>query len=256
MKRKIAIRIRNLSLGYGKDLILKDINLDIYEKEYLGIIGPNGGGKTTLIKAILGLLRPLEGSISIYGASPEMGRVHIGYVPQFAEYDKDYPISVWDVVLMGRRNKRGIIPWYSGEDKKRALEALETVNVLDLKEKQIGSLSGGQRQRVFIARALVSKPKILLLDEPTASVDHEMEESIYNTLVELNKEITILLVTHDVGVISSYVNRIVCLNRDAFTTHDEMLLSKEMLEKSYRCPVDLISHGIPHRVLGVHHDHR
>jgi len=255
MKKRIAIQIRDLSLGYENDLVLNKINLDIYEKEYLGIIGPNGGGKTTLIKAILGLLKPFKGSISIYGEPPEIGRRHIGYVPQFAEYDKDYPISVWDVVLMGRRNKRGITPWYSSEDKKRALEALEVVAILDLKEKQIGSLSGGQRQRVFIARALVSKPKILLLDEPTASVDHEMEVSIYNMLADLNKEITILLVTHDVGVISSYVNRIVCLNRDAFT-HDEMLLSKEMLEKSYRCPVDLISHGIPHRVLGEHGNHK
>jgi zinc transport system ATP-binding protein len=152
---------------------------------------------------------------------------------------------------MGRRSIRGFHPSYSANDKKATIEALKKVNMEKFKKRHIRELSGGQRQRVFIARSLVSNPKILLLDEPTTSIDKDAQLNFYNLLRELNKHVTIVLVTHDIGVISSYVNRVACLNHFMFT-HDEKMITKEMLEATYSCPVDLIAHGIPHRVLNEH----
>jgi zinc transport system ATP-binding protein len=252
LKDEIAIEIKNISAGYDNDIVIENINCNIYEGDFFGIIGPNGGGKSTLLKIILGLLNPIKGSIKIYGKSPKIARKNIGYVPQYSEFDKHYPISVWDIVLMGRRSIRGLNPIYSNEDKKATIDALKKVNMLKYKKRHISELSGGQRQRVFIARALVSNPKILLLDEPTASIDKDLQINFYNLLKELNKNVTILLVTHDIGVISSYVNRVACLNHFMFTHDDEKMISKEMLEKTYSCPVELIAHGVPHRVLDEH----
>jgi len=252
MKGEIAIELINISAGYDNDIVIEDINCNIYDGDFFGIIGPNGGGKSTLLKIILGLLNPTKGNIKIYGKPPKIGRKNIGYVPQYSEYDKQYPISVWDVVLMGRRSIRGFHPLYSSDDKKATTNALNRVNMIENKKRHISELSGGQRQRVFIARALVSNPKILLLDEPTASIDKDLQINFYNLLKELNKNVTILLVTHDIGVISSYVNRVACLNHFMFTHDDEKMISKEMLEKTYSCPVDLIAHGVPHRVFDDH----
>jgi zinc transport system ATP-binding protein len=252
MKKSLAIELKNISAGYGNDTVIENINCNIYDGDFFGIIGPNGGGKSTLLKIILGLLNPTKGNIKIYGKPSKIGRRNIGYVPQYSEYDKQYPISVWDVVLMGRRSIRGFHPLYSSDDKKATIEALKKVNMLEYKKRHIRKLSGGQRQRVFIARALVSIPKILLLDEPTASIDKDLQINFYNLLKELNKNVTILLVTHDIGVISSYVNRVACLTHFMFTPDDEKMISKEMLEKTYSCPVDLIAHGVPHRVFDDH----
>ena len=252
MKKKVAIELKNISAGYDNDVVIEKINCHIYEGDFFGIIGPNGGGKSTLLKIILGLFNPTKGTVKIYGQIPKTGRKNIGYVPQYSEYDKQYPISVWDVVLMGRRSIRGVHPLYSSDDKKATIEVLKKVSMLEYKKRHISELSGGQRQRVFIARALVSNPRILLLDEPTASIDKDLQINFYNLLKELNKSVTIILVTHDIGVISSYVNRVACLNRFMFTHDDEKMISKEMLEKTYSCPVDLIAHGVPHRVLDEH----
>jgi zinc transport system ATP-binding protein len=253
MKEKsVAIQIKNLSAGYENEIVIENINCDIYNGDFFGIIGPNGGGKSTLLKVILGLLKPISGTAKIFGQTPELGRKNVGYVPQYSEYDKQYPISVWDVVLMGRRSIRGFHPIYSSEDKKATIQALKKVNMEKYRKRHISELSGGQRQRVFIARALVSNPKILLLDEPTASIDKDLQTNFYNLLRELNKKVTIVLVTHDIGVISSYVTRVACLNHYMFTHDDEKMISKEMLEKTYNCPVDLIAHGVPHRVLDEH----
>lgn len=247
-----AIKIRNLSAGYDDTTIIEQINLSINHGDFFSIIGPNGGGKSTLLKAILGLIPIYNGSIRIYGQPPEKGRRYIGYVPQHAQFDTKYPISVWDVVLMGRRTVRGMHPFYTKTDKHQAKHALETVDMTSFAQHHISELSGGQRQRVFIARALASNPKILLLDEPTASIDKEMKESIYHFLKELNKEITIVLVTHDVGVLSTFIGRISCLNRYMFSHDDDKVLTKEMLEAAYSCPIELIAHGVPHRVLDDH----
>jgi zinc transport system ATP-binding protein len=251
MKRKIAVKIDNMSAGYDQEIVIENITCEIREGDFFGIIGPNGGGKSTLLRVILGLITPLKGTVSIFGHSPKNARIHMGYVPQYTEYDKDYPISVMDVVLMGRRSNRGLYPWYSREDRKRAMDALKKVNMMEYKNRHISDLSGGQRQRVFIARALASHPRILLLDEPTAGIDKDMHESFYNLLGVLNKNMTIILVTHDIGVISSHVTRVACLNHYMFT-HDEKMITREMLEATYSCPVDLIAHGVPHRVLDNH----
>jgi len=250
---KVAIDIKNLSAGYDSETIIEDVTIQIKHKDFFGIIGPNGGGKSTLLKAILGLIPIQKGSIEIFGKPPEVGRKYIGYVAQYAEFDKNYPISVWDVVLMGRRSIRGLSPHYSKQDKKEAENALRMVELSKFKHRHINELSGGQRQRVFIARALAGNPRILLLDEPTASVDKDMQETIYQFLQEINERITIVLVTHDIGVLSSYVNRVSCMNRYLFTHDDDRYISPEMIEKAYSCPVELIAHGVPHRVL-VDHD--
>ncbi len=251
-KSPVAIDVDSVSAGYNGDTIIEDVTFQIRQKDFFGIIGPNGGGKSTLLKAILGLISIQKGHIQIFGKPPQKGRKYIGYVAQYAEFDHRFPISVWDVVLMGRRSIRGVSPWYTEQDKKAAEHALETVELLDYKHRHISELSGGQRQRVFIARALAGNPKILLLDEPTASVDKDMQETIYQFLKEINKKITIVLVTHDIGVLSSYVNRVSCLNRYLFTHDDDRYISKEMIEKAYSCPVELIAHGVPHRVFVDH----
>ena len=152
---------------------------------------------------------------------------------------------------MGRLSHRGNAPGYSGEDKETAMEALNSVEMLDFKDRQIDDLSGGQRQRVFIARALACQPQILLLDEPTASVDTKIQSNLYDLLADLNDRITIVIVTHDIGVVSSRVTRVACLNR-RLVAHDEKTLTKEELEETYLCPVELIAHGLPHRVLEEH----
>ncbi len=253
MKSEKALEIKNLSAGYEGEIVIKDIDLDIDHGEFFGLIGPNGGGKSTLLKAILGLIEPIKGTIRIYGKPPTIGRRFVGYVPQYSTFDKDFPITVKNVVLMGRRRNKGLKPWYSRKDLDVVKDSLSQVNMLEYMDRHIDALSGGQKQRVFIARALATSPRMLLLDEPTASVDAQVEESIYKLLTDLNAEITIILVTHDIGVISSHVSTVACLNKHMFSNNDRMITS-EMLEEAYQCPVDLIAHGVPHRVLPPH-DH-
>jgi zinc transport system ATP-binding protein len=254
MKDEPVIEIRNLWVNYDATVALKAVNLIVRKGDIFGIIGPNGGGKSTLLKAILGLVPLTQGTIHIFGEPPEYGRRYIGYVPQFAQFDREFPMSVLDVVVMGCLSKKPRISWYTKEDRIAAQDALEFVGMLSLADQHISSLSGGQKQRVFIARALTYKPKILLLDEPTASVDQNIKESIYDLLSRIKKSMTVVLVTHDIGVVSSLVNRVACLNQTLFTHYDNKLTA-QMLEDAYLCPVDLIAHGVPHRVFEPH-DHK
>lgn len=247
-----AVKLSNLYARYDDIVALEDINCEIKHGDYLGIIGPNGGGKTTLLKILLGLLKPAKGKALIYGKPPSQGRTLIGYVPQYTVFDREYPINVWDVALMGRLNHSGFIKRYSSDDKQMTESSLNRVGMLPLARRQIGRLSGGQLQRVLIARALASQPKILLLDEPTSSVDPETETSVYELLGELNQKMTIILVSHDIGAISKHVNSIACLNRKLFH-HGSKDLTPEVIESVYGCPIDLIAHGTPHRVLKHHH---
>ena len=246
-----VIRIEHLWAGYENDIILEDINLTLREKDFIGIIGPNGGGKTTLIKIILGLMEPIKGSIEILGAPPKNNRHQIGYVPQSVAFDQDFPINVWDVVQMGRLGNRRLLNRFTAEDREIVAESLQQVGMLHIQKRPIGELSGGQRQRVYIARALTTRPKILILDEPTASVDAEASLSIYELLNELNQEITIMLISHDMSAISSYTKSIGCLNRQ-FHYHGDKTLTPEMIQAAYKCPIDLIAHGLPHRVFPNH----
>ena len=246
------VDIRDLSAGYNDEMVLKDINLKVEPDDFIGLIGPNGGGKTTLFKVILGLLEPKHGTVSVMGLPPDKGRRHIGYVPQFTYFDVDFPIRVRDVVLMGRLGPKHLFKPYSAEDDKVVENCLEMVQLTTQKDLPLRELSGGQRQRVYIARALASEPELLLLDEPTISVDVEARAQIYELLHKINEQgVTILLISHDLNVISSYVKTIGCLNR-TLHYHGEKEITTDMLQAGYNCPVDLIAHGMPHRVLAPH----
>lgn len=246
-----VIDIKGVYFSYGKHWVLEDINFQVNEGDFIGIIGPNGGGKTTLIKVILGLVKPQKGQVFIRGYPVEKGRKFIGYVPQAIEFDRAFPISVQDVVRMGRLSQNRILKPYNQKDEKIVQECLEKVEMWHLRHHCIGELSGGERQRVYIARALATKPHILLLDEPTANVDSKVQNNIYELLQQLNEHITILLVSHDLGAISRHVKTIACLNRRLYY-HGDKLITPEMLEATYNCPIDLIAHGIPHRVFPPH----
>ncbi|MBA7604166.1 Manganese transport system ATP-binding protein MntB [subsurface metagenome] len=249
---KEVVRLDDVWVHYDSIPVLEGINLSVEPNNFLGIIGPNGGGKTTLLKVILGLIKPDRGKVEVMGQSPERGRKFIGYISQYNLFDHDFPISVLDVVLMGRYSKTGLGRRYSEEDKRIVNEALKTVDMLDYKDRQVGKLSGGEQQRVFIARALVTDPKLLLLDEPTASIDPNMQAEFYGLLDSLKQRMAIIMVSHDISAVSIYVDQIACLNRQLFY-HGSKEVSAEALEKTYHCPIQLLAHGVvPHRVLREH----
>lgn len=249
----LAIEIIDLSFSYDGNLVLRDVNLNIREKEFLAILGPNGSGKTTLLKLLLGILKPSSGTLKILGKEPHEVASRIGYVPQDTTVNKDFPISVMDVTLMGRLGHAGRARGYSSEDHKTAQQALERVKMWDHRRRPIGKLSGGQRQRVFIARALTANPDILFMDEPTASVDREFQTELYDFLKELNETMTVVVVSHDLSVLSSYIKSVACLNQTLYF-HDAAEITPHMIDMAYHCPVDLIAHGMPHRVLRKHED--
>eukprot|EP00831_Metopus_contortus_P052818 TRINITY_DN4435_c0_g1_i4.p1 TRINITY_DN4435_c0_g1~~TRINITY_DN4435_c0_g1_i4.p1 ORF type:complete len:488 (-),score=62.08 TRINITY_DN4435_c0_g1_i4:39-1502(-) len=204
-----AIKIENLNVNYNSLNVLKDINLTVKDKEFIAILGPNGGGKTTLLKIILGLIKPSLGKIKIYDEEPNYKKNYIGYVPQFTKFEKNFPVNVFDVVIMGRLQQgKKFFHKYSKNDIFIAEKIMKSLDIYDLKNRQIGQLSGGQMQRVLIARALCMEPKILLLDEPTASVDIKAKNKIYSILKELNKDVTIIIVTHDTDKIYSYTDKV------------------------------------------------
>ena len=231
-----VIRIEDLWVQYDGQPVLEGIDLSVREHDFIGIIGPNGGGKTTLLKVLLGLIDPIRGRAIILGRPPREARRFVGYVPQHIEFDHAFPITVWEVALMGRLGKRGLLRRYTEDDRRAVEEALRQVGMLEHKDRRIGQLSGGERQRVYVARALASDPEILLLDEPTASVDTPVIGSIYEVLKDLNRRVTIILVSHDIGIVSSYVKTIACLNR-RLIYHQSKEITPEMLEAAYHCPV-------------------
>ncbi|MFH1427871.1 MAG: ABC transporter ATP-binding protein [Patescibacteria group bacterium] len=252
MESESIITIENLDFSYSKDIkVLDSINLDIYQNDFLGIIGPNGGGKTTLLKIILGLLESDSGEVAVFNKTPEQARDEIGYVPQYSKIDLNYPINVFQVVLMGLLGKKKLFNYYNEQDKNRAMKTLGVVGILDLKDKQIGELSGGQRQKVLIARALIREPKLLILDEPTSSVDAKSGFNFFELLKKLNKNIAIIIVSHDVGMISPYINKVACLNNKLYC-HDSGEINNDILKTGYKCEIELLGHGIPHRVLKKH----
>ncbi|MBI5680875.1 MAG: ABC transporter ATP-binding protein [Methanobacterium sp.] len=244
-----ALNLNGVYVNLNNIPILEDINLSVNENDFIAIIGPNGGGKTTLLKAVLGLTKLYKGNIKVFGKNPSDGRKFIGYLPQHPFFDHSFPINVYDVALMGRY--RGLFKNYENRDKKAVDNALNAVEMFEFKDRQISELSGGQLQRVFIARAIAREPKLLLLDEPTASVDPEMQRSFYDLLSSLKDKMTIILITHDVGVVSSYVDKIACLNMKLFY-HGHPEDSASGIEAAYHCPIELIGHGVPHRVFKKH----
>ncbi|MCX6004827.1 MAG: metal ABC transporter ATP-binding protein [Chloroflexi bacterium] len=247
-----VVRLEHVWVSYNGTSALEDINLRVAEHDFLGIIGPNGGGKSTLLKVILGLIQPDKGMVTVLGNPPVKSRCSVGYVPQTSHFSLDFPVSVWDVVLMGRYGRTGLLKRYGRPDKDAAQKALMRVGMLDHAGAQIGDLSGGQQQRAFIARALVGEPRLLLLDEPTASVDSAMQTEFYELLANLKKEMSIIMVSHDIGAVSVFVDKIACLNVQLYY-HGSKEITPEILEATYKCPVQLIAHGdIPHRVLREH----
>ncbi len=244
-----AIELDNIHVKLGETQVLKEVTVSIEKGEFLGIIGPNGGGKTTLLKVILGIIEPDEGEVKIFGKPPNENGGLIGYVPQYSNFDLQFPMTVKDVVMMGRVGKLGWNPFYSKEDEKIAQKSLEEVDMLNQQNKQISELSGGQHQRMLLARALATNPEILVLDEPTASVDEKRKNNIYELLKKFNEKLekTIIIATHDIGIISSHVKSIACLNR-YLVFHGEDEITPGVIEETYGCPVDLIAHGQPHRV--------
>jgi zinc transport system ATP-binding protein len=247
------VRIRNLVFAYNGEPVLEDINFDIRHGDFIAMIGPNGGGKTTLLKLILGLLQPDHGTIQVTGSVPTA----IGYVPQDAHINQSFPITALDVVLMGKLNPHKRSFRKSAAHHREALAALERLGMAAQAQRRIGQLSGGQRQRVFIARALVTQPQLLLLDEPTSGIDTRGQAEFFTLLKELNTQITILVVSHDLLVISRYIKSVACVNK-TLHYHDQAEITGEMLETMYPCadealcPVELVAHGLPHRVLREH----
>lgn len=243
------LKISDLNVGYDKVPVLQHVNLEVYEKDFLGVIGPNGGGKTTLLKAILGLIKPFSGKIQ-FREDLNKRKKAIGYLPQVKHIDRKFPITVFDVVRSGSIMEGS--PKSKVLIRERVEHLLEEMGVAEIRNKAIGELSGGQMQRVFLCRALLSEPKVLILDEPDTFVDNRFESELYEHLRALNQKIAIILVSHDVGTISSYVKTIACINGDLHY-HPSNTITQEQLE-GYNCPIQIISHGeIPHTILKHHH---
>jgi len=243
------IKIQNLTVGYDRTPVLRGINLDIFENDFLGVIGPNGGGKTTLLKAILGILKPVEGSIEFRSDIKGKNRP-IGYLPQVKHIDRKFPISVFEVVksgLMMQNSSKSSIPV-----KQKVIDLLKEMGIFDIKDKAIGELSGGQMQRVFLCRALISEPKVLMLDEPDTFVDNRFEGELYEKLRILNNDMAIILVSHDMGTIVKYVKTIACVNEKLHYHSSNRITQKDLDE--YNCPIQIIKYGeVPHIILKHHH---
>jgi zinc transport system ATP-binding protein len=237
-----VITLERVSFAYGSIPVLEDVSLEVQEDEFLGLVGPNGGGKSTLLRIVLGLLVPDSGSVGVLGRPPVRSRGAIGYVPQFASFRRDFPVTVEDAVLLGRLGKTRALFGYRAQDRTVARRSMEETGVAELRARPIEALSGGQLQRVLIARALACEPQILLLDEPTANIDLRAEVDIFDLLKTLDRRMTIVVVSHDIGFISQYVTRVACLNR-TLVCHTTSEISGEVIRQLYGAPVRMIAHA-------------
>jgi zinc transport system ATP-binding protein len=242
------IAARHVTFGYGAETVIEDISLEIGPRDFLAIIGPNGGGKTTLVKILLGLLRPWSGEV-VWNPPVRPGRM--GYVPQFSTFDKAFPLRVSDVVQMGRLDRRSLLRPYTKKDRIEVGRVLARLGLTEVAAEHVSELSGGQLQRVLIARAIVSDPEILFLDEPTASIDAESRGTLTGLLEELNRRIPVVVITHDVTGLAPLVRRIACVNR-RLVCHEGAELDAHTLEEAYGGPVELVTHGVSHRILHRH----
>lgn len=247
-----VIRLRDVGVRYDNVIALEHVNIDIFNDDFIGIIGPNGGGKSSLVKTLMGIVEH-SGKVEYSPSIMRGGKPHIGYLPQISTFDKEFPISVIEVVMSGLQGERGILGRYGAKERNKAKEILHKAGLLELIDRPIGALSGGQLQRVMLCRAIISQPKVLILDEPANFVDNKFENELYNLLHHLSEQMAIVMVSHDIGTISSVVRNIVCVNRHVHR-HDSNIITEEQL-RNYNCPIQLISHGdIPHTILGEHHD--
>ena len=236
-----VIDLEGISAGYGGPIVLQDVTLALNQGEFLGLVGPNGGGKSTLLKVILGLLVPSQGRVRVLGTEPIRARRRVGYVPQQVDFVRDFPISARGVVLMGRLGRGTPLLGYRRHDRAVAMGSLREVGLTEIAERPVGELSGGQFQRVLIARALATEPEILLLDEPTANLDPRAERDLFELLKSLNRRMTILVVTHDIAFVSEYVTRVACLSRE-LVCHTTEPLTAETIERLYGRPIRFVQH--------------
>ena len=248
-----VLEIKNLVVERSHQVVLEDINFILHKGDMAAIIGPNGGGKTTLLMTILGLIIPKSGSIRVFGQSPESVRYKIGYVPQLHTFEFSYPITVQQMVLTGRLGHiNGFLKRYTETDIDICNKAISAMELDRCKDRPISDLSGGEQQRAVIARALAGCPELLVLDEPTVYVDGPTGNRLMTLLEMLKKDVTVLMVTHDIGVLSDHINRIACLNRKLYL-HDSDKITNDMIKSTYGCPMELITHGhVPHRILAEH----
>ena len=229
---KPIIKIEHLAAGYEGKEVLHDVNLTIYQDDYLGIIGPNGGGKTTLMRLILGLMKPTEGSISYYKDGHAVKEITMGYLPQYNDLDKQFPISVYEVVLSGLNKTKSLFAHFGKKHQQLVAETLERMQLSDLKDRHIGALSGGQLQRVLLARAIVSKPDVVILDEPNTYIDRRFQKQMYEMLEQINKECAIIIVSHDIAEVLNNVKHIACVNQHLHY-HDTADMPREKLEEHF-----------------------
>ena len=251
--KKVIVSINNLSVAYEHHTVLHDIHLNIYQNDFLGIIGPNGGGKTTLIKCILGLMKPEKGEIRFYREGQEAAQLSMGYLPQYNAIDKKFPISVEEAILSGLNIKKPLIGRFTSEQKEKVQSIISQMGLDGLNKRAIGQLSGGQLQRTLLGRALVSDPEIVILDEPNTYIDKRFETALYKILDEINSRCAIVIVSHDIGTILQQVKSVACVN-ETLDYHADSDINSEWMEKNFNCPIGLLGHGdLPHRILGQHH---
>ena len=242
------IRLDNVTAGYDNGIVLRDVSITVSDQDFIGVIGPNGGGKTTLIKLILGLIKPVSGTIQRFDNQEGS---FIGYLPQQSLIDRKFPITVQDIVLSGLMSAGKGLSRYNSKDKKQALDLLEQMGINHLAKRTAAELSGGQLQRVFICRALISSPRLLILDEPNTFVDNRFEHEMYELLQQFNQKMAIMIISHDVGTISYFVKTIACVNT-YLHYHPSNIITEEQLA-GYNCPLQIITHGdVPHTVLQKH----
>ena len=247
------LTLRGVTVSYETNVALSSANLTVYDNDFIGIIGPNGGGKTTLLKTILGLVKPTSGNISFYKENHKVDKINIGYLPQINQIDKKFPISVHDVILSGLKPSGKIFSSYTKEQKSRVGEITTQMGLDKQIDRPIGALSGGQLQRALLGRAIIDKPDLLILDEPNSYVDKRFETDFYKILEDINKDTSIILVSHDVGTVISLVKNIACVN-EGLHYHSGSNVTTDWLEKTYSsCPIEIIGHGdFPHRILEKH----
>lgn len=251
---EVAVKLSGVTVAYDGQVVLDDIDLQIETGKYVGILGPNGAGKSTLLKVILGLVQPLKGEVEVFGRSPQklrQGGQGVGYLPQRPLANPGFPVSVLDVVLMGRYGRIGLVRRPGRADRETALHQLELLGIPHLAHKLIGEVSGGEQQRVFIARALCAEPRLLVLDEPTVSLDACLQDEVFELVYRLKEklDLTVLVVSHDIGGVARHVDDVVCINR-RIHVHQSPPIGRLGLESTFGCSVEYLFHGeIPHRVV-------
>ena len=236
------LSFKNVWFSYDRDHVLEDVSFEIEHGDFAAMVGPNGGGKTTIVRLMLGLEKADKGTVSLFGGDPVRSRRRIGYVPQFGSMDYDFPIIVKDVVSMGQIKPLDLFPGFSRKREEASMKAMDMVGIKDLAQKQFSQLSGGQKQRCLIARAIVSSPDVLILDEPTASIDHSVEQDIYELLKVFNSKMTVVIVTHDISFVSAYANKIICVNVKSATHLTEEISIGDIATDAYPGKIKAIEH--------------